>query len=248
VLKSVGLVLSPAEMADALEVFDHDNSGTVEIDEFLGLVEPHVSSTSSVADAVKRVIVSQHMNPPVRLLAAAADLVSEHRVIVLWLVWILGGALWGVLTEGWDPISGLYFAVGALATGGLEGPALNAGGTIPDGQALFVAFYCLSGIPIFAMALGQFANILIERHLAAQEQRALSTPITEDEFEFAQQLVSNDGKIDLSEFVVLELYRLGKLDEGQLRAIKAEFQRLDKDRDGSIRKSEIVGLVKKKSA
>jgi hypothetical protein len=171
VLKSVGLVLSPAEMADALEVFDHDNSGTVEIDEFLGLVEPHVSSTSSVADAVKRVIVSQHMNPPVRLLAAAADLVSEHRVIVLWLVWILGGALWGVLTEGWDPISGLYFAVGALATGGLEGPALNAGGTIPDGQALFVAFYCLSGIPIFAMALGQFANILIERHLAAQVTR-----------------------------------------------------------------------------
>jgi hypothetical protein len=85
-------------------------------------------------------------------------------------------------------------------------------------------------------------------HVAAQEQRALSTPITEDEFEFAQQLVSNDGKIDLSEFVVLELYRLGKLDEGQLRAIKAEFQRLDKDRDGSIRKSEIVGLVKKKSA
>ena len=48
------------------------------------------------------------------------------------------------------------------------------------------------------MALGQFANILIERHLAAREQRALSTPISEDEFEFAQQLLSNDGKIDLS--------------------------------------------------
>ncbi len=88
---------------------------------------------------------------------------------------------------------------GALATGGLEGPALDAAGTIPQRQALFVALYCLSGIPIFAMALGQFANLLIERHIAAREQRALSMPITEDEFEFAQQLLSNDGRIDLSE-------------------------------------------------
>ena len=44
--------------------------------------------------------------------------------------------------------------------------------SIPNRHALFVSLYCLTGIPIFAMALGQFANILIERHIAAREQRA----------------------------------------------------------------------------
>ena len=123
---------------------------------------------------------------------------------------------------------------------------LDAAGTIPDSHALFVALFCLTGIPIFAMALGQFANILIERHIAAREQRALSTPISEDEFEFAQQLATDDGKIDLYEFVVLELYRLGKLDEGTMQSIKAEFKRLDKDGDGAIRKQELgIGGAKR---
>ena len=44
----------------------------------------------------------------------------------------------------------------------------------------------------------------------------------------------------MPQFVVLELYRLGKLDESTLAAIKAQFDVLDKNRDGSIRKSEIL--------
>ena len=92
-------------------------------------------------------------------------------------------------------ISAFYFAVGALATGGLEGPALNAAGTIPTGQALFVGLYCLSGIPIFAMALGQFAHVLVERHISEREHRVLARPISDDEYEFASQLVDHDGQV-----------------------------------------------------
>ena len=159
----------------------------------------------------------------------------------LLVVWLGGGAAWGIHTQGWGPISALYFAVGALATGGLEGPALDSAGQIPTGSALFVSLYCLTGIPVFAMALGQFATVLIERQLAAREQRALAVPISDDEFAFAQQIVSDDGEIDFAEFLVLELYRLGKVDEASVHAIKAEFDRLDRDRDGSISKAEILG-------
>ena len=272
VLRSVGLELPPQEMAAAVDLFDDDNSGSIEIDEFLAVVEPYVDSNTPVADAVRLVVQEKRTHPLVRVASSVWKLVCKHRVIALWVIWIAAGAAWGMLTEGWDLVSATYFAVGALATGGLEGPALNAAGTIPDRQALFVGIYCLSGIPVFAMALGQFANILIEGNIAAREQRALSQPITEDEFEFAQQLVSNDGaplvacaplhrhafaprladgrtrtretasgKIDLSEFVVLELYRLGKLDANTIRTIKAEFKRLDKNGDGTIRKIEVLG-------
>ncbi len=30
------------------------------------------------------------------------------------LLWIVGGAVWGMITEGWGPVSALYFAVGML--------------------------------------------------------------------------------------------------------------------------------------
>ena len=233
-----------AELADAIALFDGDNSGSIEIDEFLKLVEPHVDSETKVADAVKLVLKTKATPPVVRALGQLSDTLVSHRVIVLWFVWIFGGALWGVLSQGWDVISATYFAVGALATGGLEGPALNAAGTIPDASAIFVGVYCLTGIPIFAMALGGFANVLIERHISAREKRALCKPITEDEFEFASQLVVNDGKIDLAEFVVLELYRLGKLDPSTLLDIRAEFSRLDKNRDGTIKKEEVLAIAK----
>lgn len=43
--------------------------------------------------------------------------------------------------------------------------------------------------------------------------------------------------------MVLELYRTGKLDEGTIANIKAEFKRLDKNGDGTIGKSEVVGVA-----
>lgn len=54
--------------------------------------------------------------------------------------------------QGWDPITAVYFAVGGLGTGGLEAPSLTAEGTIPGKNAVFVGLWCLTGIPIFAMA------------------------------------------------------------------------------------------------
>ena len=53
-------------------------------------------------------------------------------------------------------------------------PSLGADGTLPRSSALFVALYCLSGIPIFAMALGQFASVFVQRILAARSGRRSS--------------------------------------------------------------------------
>lgn len=231
--------LSAGDMVVAVRAFDTNGDGQVTIEEFLAAVSKYVDGETTVDDAVSRSVEEKTSSAFSKLLRAARASLADNRLIALWLVWIVGGAVWGVLTEGWHPINGLYFAVGALATGGLEGPALNAQGTIPDGQAAFVALYCLTGIPIFAMALGQFANVFVERHLAAKDRQALTKPITRGEFEFAQSLFSGDGKVDLSEFMALELLRLGKVDTNTLHSITREFRRLDKDGDGHLKASEI---------
>ena len=52
--------------------------------------------------------------------------------------------------------------------------------------------------------------------------------------------LGDDGKVDMAEFMALELLRLGKIDPGTLDTIKREFKRLDKDNDGTLKKSEIL--------
>ena len=103
---------------------------------------------------------------------------SDNRTLVLWALWIALGAAWAYVVEGWDAVTSLYFAVGGLATGGLQAPSLGADGTLPRSSAVFVALYCLSGIPIFAMALGQFASVFVQRILAARERAALKRTIS----------------------------------------------------------------------
>ena len=239
VLKRICPDLTPDALKVAIEIFDDNGDGQITIDEFLSAVERYVDGETTVDKAIQLTVEARTSSPLARTSKAILAWLDANRVFALWLIWILGGAAWGVLTEGWHPINGLYFAVGALATGGLEGPALNAAGTIPHGQATFVGLYCLTGIPIFAMALGKFANLFVERHLAAKERAALQKPITRDEFEFACQLMGDDGKVDMAEFMAFELLRLGKIDTGTLENIKREFERLDADGDGHLKASEI---------
>jgi Ca2+-binding EF-hand superfamily protein len=235
--------LPEAQMAATLALFDADASGTIGVDEFLAIVQPHIDSNTPVDQALKKALEARQRTPLARILRSVWVRCDKNRILVLWLLWLAAGTVWASYVEDMGVVNALYFAIGALATGGLMAPTLGVTGTIPDSKALFVGLYCLTGIPIFAMALGRFANVLIGRHLAAREQASLSKPISEDEFEFASQLITNDGSIDLAEFIVLELYRTGKLDEASIGAIKAEFQRLDTDSDGTIRQSEILGSV-----
>ena len=147
---------------------------------------------------------------------------------------------------------------------------------------LFTGFYALLGVPLYAMALGSFAGIIVERYercdsrvhvrvalnavhrltpchvcvcvvvwlcgcvvvwlcvcvavcvcappLLVHSERmenALEHRISEKEFAYANKLGNTDGVISYSEFVEMELLRLGKVDMGLLKQIKARFQYLD---------------------
>ena len=81
--------------------------------------------------------------------------------------------------------------------------------------------------------------MFVSRVIAAKERRAMQRPITTEEFEFAQSLFEDDGKLDMSEFIALELLRLGKVDTNTLHSITREFRRLDKDGDGHLKATEI---------
>ncbi|KAL1524118.1 hypothetical protein AB1Y20_019027 [Prymnesium parvum] len=240
VLVGLGLSQPAHEVVKTIQCFDTNGDGSITIDEFRAAVEPHLTGGVTVEEGV-RLAVRRRTEPVwVRALRGSWVALHEHRAIVLWAIWILGGAAWWLSVEGGDIVTALYFAVGGLATGGLQAPSLTKQGTLADSSAVFVALYCLSGIPIFAMALGKFAHLFVAKLLAARERRMLEKPISADEFAFAEQIFKADGKVDLSEYMALELLRVGKVDVSMLKIIKSRFNRLDADNDGKLSKAEVL--------
>jgi len=240
-LRSIGMRLSPDELKEAMGAFDHNEDGQIDHREFVEAMRPHLGDAASLEAALKAAVAHAGEKPLARMARQAWSVLVDQRVLVLWGVWIAVGAIWAVKCEGLDAVTGLYFAVGGLSTGGLQAPALTAEGMLPDEAALFVALYALTGVPIFGFALGRFADAFVTRQLAAAERRALRRPISDDEFSFAEKLFPGgaDDSVELAEFLALELIRLGKVDSDLLESIQREFARLDNNGDGSLTRAEV---------
>jgi Ca2+-binding EF-hand superfamily protein len=164
---------------------------------------------------------------------------SETRIYFVFVAWVLLGIVWGMLDQGWDPITATHFAVSALATGGLTAPPVNSQGILPAAPAIFCGFYCLLGIPLMAVTLGHFARVLVAGHVAAMEEYALTRPMTATEYDIAKQNLtvrtSHKGRgLHLGDFVVLQLMRQGKLSVETFQLLKKEFEILDKDQTGML--------------
>jgi Ca2+-binding EF-hand superfamily protein len=165
---------------------------------------------------------------------------NENRIYFVFLAWILLGVTWGMYDQGWDPITATHFAVSALATGGLTAPPVNSDGILPAPVAIFCGLYCLFGIPLMAVALGHFAYALVSKHVAEIEEWSLTRPMTGVEFEFAKEHLTERASqksqrgLHLSDFVVLQLLRQGKLSIESFEVLKKDFDMLDKDQTGIL--------------
>ena len=242
-LGQLGVRLDDGAFDATLKQFDANGDGSVSVAEFCAAIRPHLAAGNTgaaedIGEAIRRAVAVRGENALARASRRVQAALTKQRTFLLFALWVGLGAVWGMLTEGWDAVTGIYFAVGGLSTGGLQAPSLTSSGTLPDASAIFVALWCLSGIPIFGFALGRFANIFVERLLAARERRALTRPIADGEYDFAEQLFASDGQVDLAEYLALELLRLGKVDMSTLELLKGEFDRRDKDKNGKLSRDE----------
>ena len=191
---------------------------------------------------------------------------SENRIYFVFLAWVILGIVWGMLDQGWDPITATHFAISALATGGLTAPPVDSNGILPPAPAIFCGLYCLFGIPLMAITFGHFARVLVSGHVADMEEWALTRPITATDYEIAKQYLikSKEGKINadnyasnrsllrmgrrqemssssprwrglrLSDFIVLQIFRQGRISVDAINILRNEFELLDKDKTGLL--------------
>ena len=160
---------------------------------------------------------------------------GEHRIYLVFVLWIIMGISWGCHYQKWDVITSTHFAISALATGGLTAPPVNSDGILPTNPALFCGFYCLLGIPLFALTLGHYARILLSKHIQEANLLAIKKPLNYAEFELAaKSLCTTDNVIHISDFIVLQLLRQGKVNMDTIRLIQKQFHMLDTDHSGVL--------------
>ncbi|VEU35748.1 unnamed protein product [Pseudo-nitzschia multistriata] len=216
----------------------------------------------STATTLLGSILSRTSSVPSRLKAIWQ---SENRIYGVFIAWVLLGIIFGMIDQHWDPITSTHFAISALATGGLTGPAVNSDGILPARPSIFCGCYCLFGIPLMAITFGHFAQRLVANHVAAMEEWGLTRPMTATDYKIARQYLtreittspplkwirkhgrqqqqsslfpSSSGKpssgLRLSDFVVLQLLRQGKISVRTLDILRNEFDLLDKDGTGLL--------------
>lgn len=97
---------------------------------------------------------------------------------------------------------------------------------------------------MFALTLSQFASLLIEKFVVEEEILSIKRPITRSEFQFASKsLCSDDIGIHLSDYIVLQLMRQGKLSVESFSFMKRYFKVLDTNRSGRLNWEEAQTIV-----
>lgn len=220
--------------------FDRLNDGVIRLEEF-------TATFRGIDQLVQSLHQETSMHPLRRLVWKIGNIVQkawqlEHRIYVAFVFWIALGVTWGMVDQGWDVITATHFAVSALATGGLTAPEVNADGILPAGPAIFCGIYCLVGIPLFALTLGHYARVLVSGQVAALEREALTRPMTKQEFELASHLTTQDDVVHLSDFIVLQLLRQGKLTAEAVQVMKEHFEALDSNRSGTLSLGQAVAV------
>lgn len=160
---------------------------------------------------------------------------GKYFMYVVFLAWMAMGISWGMINQKWDIITSTHFAVSALATGGLTAPPVNERGVLPTDVAIFVGVFSLFGVPLFYLAMGHSAKLLIQAHLAENEQRIIRTPLKPYEYLIGSHLTSpeNDA-IHLSDFIVIQFLRRGLTDINAIKMIKKQFEAMDRSGNGFL--------------
>eukprot|EP00435_Cladocopium_sp_Y103_P055953 s1430_g18.t1 len=145
-----------------------------------------------------------------------------------WVLWIGLGAAVSAPVCGWSWVEGIYFAVAACSTAGLQSMC-----DADDSHVILTGIYCLFGVPIFALALGRVAGILVDKHMEKQNHLKMTQRITTSEMVFAEHILGHppDAKIDASEFLQIQLLRTGKVDRDTLEEIRSDFESLAEGKD-----------------
>eukprot|EP00542_Grammatophora_oceanica_P022274 CAMPEP_0194041164 /NCGR_PEP_ID=MMETSP0009_2-20130614/13053_1 /TAXON_ID=210454 /ORGANISM="Grammatophora oceanica, Strain CCMP 410" /LENGTH=388 /DNA_ID=CAMNT_0038684543 /DNA_START=172 /DNA_END=1338 /DNA_ORIENTATION=+ len=142
--------------------------------------------------------------------------------------------------EGWSIVDALYYGVITSSTVGY-------GDIVPDTQAMRIAciFFIPVSVAVFCEILGRIAGSYLERRTIRKEKEFLGKQLTRMDLELMD--TDQNGSVEYAEFLTFMLVAMQKVDPEDIDELKDIFQKLDKDKSGSLDKNDLM-LRKQKSS
>ena len=167
---------------------------------------------------------------------------DKLRAIVLWCAFAASATIGSCITQDWPFVTGLYFAVSSMSTGGLQAldPALTS-----ETQYFFTGVFAGLGVPLMGVAMGTLAGFFISTGDINTTMDQIREDITKEEVDMLIDLgLADKGAIDKTEFIVLCMVRTGAADPLLIKLIKEYFDLLDEDGSGDLDLTEITRHAK----
>ncbi|CAE8642929.1 unnamed protein product, partial [Polarella glacialis] len=157
----------------------------------------------SIADLTE--LQQRAMGPLGKVKKHVRDNLRGYQMFTFLVVWISVGALFFCVRCDKSFIQGVYFSVATMSTAGLQAVCFDRDDPSTSGNLIFAAFFSLSGVPLYAMALGTFASQLLEGHQKRLQAEKMGAKINEGEIAFVQNLLGtgDDEQADSIEFAAL---------------------------------------------
>lgn len=168
---------------------------------------------------------------------------TKVRAVVAWSVFVAAASVGSCVTQDWPFVTGLYFAVSSMSTGGLQ--ALEPLKT-SEVQYFFTGVLGALGVPLMGVAMATLAGFFIETGDIKTTMSQIREDITADEIDMLVDLdlADADGTIDKTEFIILCMVRTGAADPLLIKLIKEYFDILDEDGSGDLDLKEITASAK----
>ena len=164
-------------------------------------------------------------------------------IVVLAIVCLVIGTLWGLVEEKWTFLQSLYFAISAMSTSGVKTPVASSS------SLWFAGFFCTLAVPVYAAFVALVAIVVASTVEQCRLKHVLGKARVELDFKIAAGLAgakdadATAAGLDKADFMRLELLRCGVANVSTLRAIDDRFDRLDSDKSGAIDLTDVLSYV-----
>jgi len=173
------------------------------------------------------------------IVAAVESYSSKYKIILFWILWGVGGVVFGANSvDGWDTSIALDFVLSSLSGGGYLSLPLGSS----KWKYFFTALYTGIGMPITSISIGLIISFAMMSQDSDAYSEAICSVITDKELEFMKifGIDDGDGTIDNREFIILIAVRFGAASPGLLAQIQERFEELDRERTGYIKYNDLI--------
>lgn len=196
------------------------------------------SMLESADEAIDKLLTSDEKHPGTMSAAISQAWISLRRyrivnIIVTFVFLLLGSGLLCAL-EGWSFLDSMYFSLVTMSTTGYGD--LNP----QEHNRVLVSFYILLSTGLFAFAIAGLLAAFVSKAKRDSARRFMRGALTPQKL--ALMDADGNGDVDINEFRVFMLTRLGFVEDEIMQEIDAAFRSLDADNSGVLNKEDLIGV------